>query len=233
MKTVVIAVMAAVLISVNVFADDLQNATPVPGLGKQMTETLQGKILKVYSAENDGAKFRAYVVMWKNQEIIVSDAFGTTDKKQGDMITFTAYQAEMPDITAVDPDSGKMMKYLQFTAEMDFPQFDSFKPNENEMAISCLRTISTACEAYRAGSTPINYPPDLKTLSELNPPYIDSQLGNGSKNGYKFTYTYVSANKYKCVAAPENPEFTSEKKTYFVDETSVIRLNDQDGDPVE
>lgn len=99
-------------------------------------------------------------------------------------------------------------------------------------AISSLREISTVCESYRAQQSPVRYPPNLKALFEANPPYVDQETGNGKKNGYIFTYTFIDANKYTCVASPEKPS-VSGNKTYFVDETGVIRLNNSIGAPTE
>ncbi len=52
--------------------------------------------LKVFRADDKGARFRAYLVRWKDFEVVVSDPLGTTDKKEGDMITFMAQRIEMP-----------------------------------------------------------------------------------------------------------------------------------------
>jgi len=210
-----------------------ENAVPISGYGNMSMETFEGKVLKVYTAENKGARFRAYVVKWNNQEIVVSDMYGTTDKKEGDNVKFVVQQMEMPDFTSMGANDAKTIKCLQFSTEMEYPSFDTSGGYEKESAVSSLRTISTACECYRVANTPIAYPSDLKALSEANPPYIDKQLGSGTKSGYKFLYTYIGPSKYTCVASPENPELSSEKKTYFVDETGVVRLNDASGPSVE
>lgn len=103
---------------------------------------------------------------------------------------------------------------------------------ENTSAICSLRTISGACEVYRAERTPVTYPPNLKALSETNPPHIDLDLGRGEKEGYKYIYTFISAEKYTCIASPKNSR-GGENKTYFVDETGIIRINNANGAPVE
>lgn len=59
-------------------------------------ETLQSKVIKVYSAEDRGARHRAYVVTWKGREVIVNDPLGRTDKKVGEDITFIAQRVEVP-----------------------------------------------------------------------------------------------------------------------------------------
>jgi hypothetical protein len=229
-----IAMMALAIVAfTSLSAVASENAVPISGYGNMSMETFEGKVLKVYAAENKGARFRAYVVKWNNQEVVVSDDYGTTDKKEGDTIKFVVQQTEMPDFTSMGANDAKTIKCLQFSTEMEYPSFDTSGGYEKESAVSSLRTISTACECYRAANTPVAYPSDLKALSEANPPYIDKQLGSGTKSGYKFIYTYISPSKYTCVASPENSELSSEKKTYFVDETGVIRLNDVSGPSVE
>ena len=86
-------------------------------------EMKKGEILKVYSAEQDGATFRAYVVEWNGREVVVSDPLGSTDKKAGDVISFMANRVEMNQ-------QGKDIKMLQFML-FEFPSFDSsaVRPN--------------------------------------------------------------------------------------------------------
>jgi hypothetical protein len=105
--------------------------------------------------------------------------------------------------------------------------------HENEgKAIESLRTLSAACESYRADQNPVTYPPDLSALAEANPPYIDSQLGSGEKKGYKYIYTRISANQYTCFAKPEEPGVMGDR-TFFIDESGVIRLDNANGNPLE
>lgn len=69
--------------------------------------TVKSEVLKVFSAEDNGARFRAYQVKWKDQDIIVSDMFGTTDFQEGDPITFMFQNIEAPA-------GQETMKMLQF-----------------------------------------------------------------------------------------------------------------------
>jgi hypothetical protein len=57
-------------------------------------EITEAQILKVFSADDSGARFRAYLVKWKDFEVIVSDVLGTSDKKEGDLISFIAQRIE-------------------------------------------------------------------------------------------------------------------------------------------
>ncbi|HBC87049.1 MAG TPA: hypothetical protein DCZ94_08855 [Lentisphaeria bacterium] len=76
-------------------AVDAPSATP-PFMGKP-PEIAEAKVLKAFSAEIDGARFRAYLVNWKNAEIIVTDPYGITDRKEGDVIKFMVQKMDFPD----------------------------------------------------------------------------------------------------------------------------------------
>lgn len=99
-------------------------------------------------------------------------------------------------------------------------------------AIGSMRTISTGCESYRAAQNPITYPPNLAALSADTPPYIDTILGAGQKQGYSFNYNLVGPNQYTCTASPVTPNITG-IRIFFVDESGVIRVNNAAGAPVE
>jgi hypothetical protein len=90
---------------------------------KTSSETLQGEILKVYAADDEGLHFRAYVVHWKDREVIVSDMLGTSDKKEGDTITFMVHRMEMPHR------NGTVTKKLDFMLlEMPLPSTNTVSP---------------------------------------------------------------------------------------------------------
>jgi hypothetical protein len=60
-------------------------------------EMVDGDVLKVYSMEDQGAIFCAYVVKYKDEEVIVSDVLHTTpEKKEGDKVTFMVQHMEIP-----------------------------------------------------------------------------------------------------------------------------------------
>ena len=64
--------------------------------------------------------------------------------------------------------------------------------NANEMAaVASCRTILTACQNYYATNYPHAYPDSLPDLiaPNSNPPYIDSVLASGTKQGYSFINT--------------------------------------------
>lgn len=93
--------------------NSIQPALPIGMTGGY--ETAQSKIVKVYSAEQEGARFRAYVVNWKGNEVIVSDMLGETDKKVGEDITFMAQRIEIPQ-------DDEKIRLLQFMI-LELPEF--------------------------------------------------------------------------------------------------------------
>lgn len=109
MKTLIAGCVLAMLLAVCAHAGDtnaLAGFEMPPGMAGCF-ETERAQVLKVFSAEDNGAHFRAYQVKWKNQDVIVSDMFGTTNFNEGDTITFMAQNIEVP---AGD----KKLKMLQF-----------------------------------------------------------------------------------------------------------------------
>jgi hypothetical protein len=115
-KTICVTTLLIALISWTVHAQDAttsRTALPIGMTGGY--ETAQSKILKVYSVEDEGAQFRAYVVNWKGNEVIVSDALGTTNMKVGDEVTFMAMRIEIPE-------GDQKTKLLQFMI-LELPDF--------------------------------------------------------------------------------------------------------------
>ncbi len=113
------------------------------------------------------------------------------------------------------------------------PSFLRVKLNANETAaIASLHTIGVACENYRLDQASSTYPASLSTLSSTTPPYIDETLGSGTKRGYAFNYTLVSSSQFTCIASPQTAGVTG-SRTFFLNETGVIRLNGATGTPVE
>ncbi len=97
----------------------------------------------------------------------------------------------------------------------------------NEMAaVASCRTVVTAAQNFYANSYPHTYPGSLSELIEptSNPPYIDSVLASGTKQGYVFTYALVDSESFTLNAAPAVSGKTG-TRCFFADETSVIRAN--------
>lgn len=94
------------------------------------------------------------------------------------------------------------------------------------MAISNLKTITNSCQIYYNNNS--NYPAAFLDLIEPNstPPYIDSELASGSKQGYTFSYTSGDSQHFSVNANPISPGLTGQKY-FFMDETGVIHVNTQ------
>jgi len=75
--------------------DAAGNTNEMPVKLKGNFETVQTKVLKVFAVEDNEAKFRAYLVKWKDFEVIVQDPLARTDKKEGELITFMVNRSEL------------------------------------------------------------------------------------------------------------------------------------------
>lgn len=126
-----------------------------------------------------------------------------------------------------------VMAVLGLLVAITIPYLLRVRLNANEGAAkTALRTIGTAVETYRANQNPATYPPSLQVLANANPPYIDSSLGSGTRQGYNYNYVLVGTNQYNCTATPVTPNLTG-TNVYYVDETGVIRYTGPAGQPVE
>jgi len=65
-----------------------------PGV-KGSHELHEGAVLKVYSAKEGENRFIAYVVKWKDSEVVVSDPLAQSDFKVGDTIKFLAQKLHL------------------------------------------------------------------------------------------------------------------------------------------
>ena len=123
---------------------------------------------------------------------------------------------------------------IALLAAIAIPNLLRARLNANEgAAIGNLHTLVTALGSYQANQSPPSYPvqasaigiPNLTTpLSD--PPYIDTVLAGGTKQGYQFTYAGTQY-AYTIIAAPP---LASQGKTgvrhFFADESGVIRVGD-------
>ena len=121
---------------------------------------------------------------------------------------------------------------IALIAAVAIPNLLRARHNANEAAaIGSCRTLSSACESFRAAQTPPSYPANLAALSGANPPYIDATLAAGAKQGYNFAYALVSANQFNVTATPQVANVTG-TRTFYVDETGVIRDGGAGGPPI-
>jgi len=105
-------------------------------------------------------------------------------------------------------------------AALGIPNLMRSRVNANEAsAAASVRIIVTAAHNYR-GFNPL-FPADLSALASANPPYIDSVLGSGSKQGYNYVLTGTNIN-FVVTAAPTDPGITG-NRYFFADETGLIR----------
>jgi type IV pilus assembly protein PilA len=127
---------------------------------------------------------------------------------------------------------------ISLLAAIAIPNLLRAKHNANEAAaIAALRTISTACESFRLVQTPLTYPANLAVLSSAVPSYINTALSAAtaagtSKQGYFYTYVFVNAYQYTCIATPAVVGTTG-TRVFFVDESGVIRLTDAAGASIQ
>ena len=113
---------------------------------------------------------------------------------------------------------------IALIAAVAIPNMLRARHNANEVAaIASIRTLVGALESWRANQTPLSYPANLAALSGANPPYIDTVLSGGTKQGYTFTYAFLTVNTYTVTASPVTANVTG-TRGFFVDQTGVIRV---------
>src|SRR5437773_1514561 len=92
MKTIFLALLITAALTQSLWAQQF----PTPPGAKGAGDKGEAEIIKVYSMEDQGATFRAYVVKYKGNEVIVGDQLAQTNKKVGEKITFLATRVEVP-----------------------------------------------------------------------------------------------------------------------------------------
>jgi len=90
---------------------------------------------------------------------------------------------------------------IALLAAISIPNLLRARLNANEAAaIGGVRTLVIAEHSYRVSNT--NFAWNLSTLSTASPPYIDSVLGSGTKQGYTFTIASSDNTAFALVANP-------------------------------
>jgi hypothetical protein len=119
MRPLIIGFLTVIILATCAYGDDGKDPAEfeMPGGMTGCFVTVQSEVVKVFSAEDNGARFRAYQVKWKDQDIIVSDMFGTTDFQEGDTITFIAQNIEVP----ADQKKLKMLQFMIMDARAFSP----------------------------------------------------------------------------------------------------------------
>jgi hypothetical protein len=95
MKTVALAALMLVALARVTLAQQFTPPAMPPG-AKAGSEMAEGEILKIYSMQDQGAKFCAYIVKYKGNEVVVGDTLANTTRKVGDKIKFIVARVEMP-----------------------------------------------------------------------------------------------------------------------------------------
>ena len=103
---------------------------------------------------------------------------------------------------------------------MTIPGILRSRMNANEAtAITSLKTIAWGAITYRTANSA--YPANLSQMGSTNPPYIDSVLSSGSKQGYGFTLS-GDTGSFNATAVPTTINITG-TRTFFTDTSGVIR----------
>lgn len=75
---------------------------PLPKGTESSFDSVEGPVLKVFSAEQEGHRFIAYLVKWKDFDVIVSDPLGRSDFRAGDKIRFLAQRVSFPNVSTMN-----------------------------------------------------------------------------------------------------------------------------------
>ncbi|NUM54965.1 MAG: prepilin-type N-terminal cleavage/methylation domain-containing protein [Candidatus Hydrogenedentes bacterium] len=136
---------------------------------------------------------------------------------------------------------------IAIIAAIAIPNLLRSRMSANEASASgCMRTISTGQAAFQTAAfvdSDGNGQGDYGTLAQLadpdgggsTPPFIDTVLGSGNKEGYVYTVAVTLGAaavtpSYTCTAVPSASGRTGYRQ-YFVDESGVIRFT-SDGSAV-
>jgi len=113
---------------------------------------------------------------------------------------------------------------IALLAAIAIPNLMRARLQANESAAqAALKTVATAEITWRSANA------DYATLVELGaavPPYIDSVLAAGQKNGYGFTTPAITAGEdaFVCNAVPTNPS-VSGVRHFCITEDGVVRVD--------
>jgi len=87
-------------------------------------------------------------------------------------------------------------------------------------AIANLKTLYNSAQSYHIDAG--HYPSLLSDLSSAVPPYIDSVLGSGTKQGYEFIYQSPDSDRFIVNANPSHSGLLR-GRYFFMDEGGSIR----------
>ena len=94
--------------------EEIPQLPKIPNMPKMEQHT--GEVKKVFFAMQGDAKFTAYQVLWKGQEIIIVDMMSNHPKEKGDKVNFMSMVMKMPNF---GNKGGAPRSILQFTVVPD------------------------------------------------------------------------------------------------------------------
>ena len=89
-------------------------------------------------------------------------------------------------------------------------------------AVGNLKALNNACQLY--GIERKVFPDNLSDLANSTPPYMDSALASGTKQGYQFIYTLVDQDHFTIQANSMNSGLLR-GRYFYSDESGLIRYN--------
>lgn len=138
--TAVLGVLVVVAITLSCLPRGSAQTAPVTPDLPGSFETLEAPVLKVFSAEQDGFKFIAYVVKWQDSEVIVSDPLGRSNFNEGDQIRFLAQKVRIPGKSVEVATLNFVL--LMFPAEV--PRVDGKNPRDAQSSVEQKRQMKIA-----------------------------------------------------------------------------------------
>ncbi|RKY38742.1 MAG: hypothetical protein DRP75_03925 [Candidatus Omnitrophota bacterium] len=115
---------------------------------------------------------------------------------------------------------------IALLAAIAIPNLTRARLNANEAAAqAALKTIVSAQVSYH---TSYNTYTDLETLGNQTPPYIDSALAGGTKQGYTFNMTSFDTTTFCASAVPVNAGVTG-NRCFCVTDDGIVRQNTASG----
>ncbi len=96
-KHILALTLFAAITSFNLIAEDAKPVGTNALTAKAPShERINTKVLKVFSATHSNAVFKAYLISWKGQEVVVSDTLAMTEYEEGDVIPVLALTLPYP-----------------------------------------------------------------------------------------------------------------------------------------
>ena len=192
--------------------------TNLAAIVASMTTTqVEAKVLKAYIVKDGNAVFNAYVAMWKNQEVVVSDIRAESNLKEGDTIKFMVMRMPAP--------RGYPKENAEFLMFMMAPEIPVYRPrvtiNGQSQSINEVINRGMAKEIKGDWDGAIA---DFSKAIELNPTFADNYQMRGTAKRDKGDLDGAIADFTKAIDL--NPQ---DYNNYFNRGVSKQDKNDVDG----